>query len=95
MRAGTTLESEYRSDIYGERCVLLGAVHGMVEGLFTRYVRQGMRCAIIRSRREKGSKSYCSQWCGSQTTNHGSPFPDFLPPPIGNALWRSMCQAVE
>ena len=40
---GTTLESEYRSDIYGERCVLLGAVHGMVEGLFTRYVRQGMR----------------------------------------------------
>jgi len=39
---GTTLESEYRSDIYGERCVLLGAVHGMVEGLFTRYVRQGM-----------------------------------------------------
>ncbi len=43
LRAGTTLESEYRSDIYGERCVLLGAVHGMVEGLFTRYVRQGMR----------------------------------------------------
>ena len=41
--AGTTLESEYRSDIYGERCVLLGAVHGMVEGLFTRFVRQGMR----------------------------------------------------
>lgn len=41
--AGTTLESEYRSDIYGERCVLLGAVHGMVEGLFTRYVRHGMR----------------------------------------------------
>ncbi|KAK9903445.1 hypothetical protein WJX75_005886 [Coccomyxa subellipsoidea] len=38
---GTTLESEYRSDIYGERCVLLGAVHGIVEGLFRRYVRQG------------------------------------------------------
>ena len=25
---GTTLESEYKSDIYGERCILLGAVHG-------------------------------------------------------------------
>lgn len=41
--AGTTLESEYRSDIYGERCILLGAVHGMAEGLFRRFVRQGMR----------------------------------------------------
>ena len=40
---GTTLESEYKSDIYGERCILLGAVHGMVEGLFRRYTRQGMR----------------------------------------------------
>eukprot|EP00877_Chromochloris_zofingiensis_P006416 jgi/Chrzof1/2027/UNPLg00682.t1 len=38
----TTLESEYKSDIYGERCVLLGAVHGMVEALFRRYTRQGM-----------------------------------------------------
>ncbi|CAK0786694.1 hypothetical protein CVIRNUC_009908 [Coccomyxa viridis] len=38
---GTTLESEYKSDIYGERCVLLGAVHGIVEGLWRRYVRQG------------------------------------------------------
>ncbi len=28
----TTLESEYKSDIYGERCILLGAVHGMVGG---------------------------------------------------------------
>lgn len=35
---GTTLESEYKSDIYGERCILLGAVHGMVESLFRRYV---------------------------------------------------------
>merc|ERR1712100_478122 len=25
----TTLESEYKSDIYGERCVILGAVHGI------------------------------------------------------------------
>jgi ketol-acid reductoisomerase len=32
-----------RSDIYGERAVLLGAVHGIVESLFRRYVQQGMR----------------------------------------------------
>eukprot|EP00803_Ostreobium_quekettii_P005665 evm.model.scf_609.7 EVM.evm.TU.scf_609.7 scf_609:49831-57683(+) len=38
----TTLESEYKSDIYGERCILLGAVHGMVESLFRRYTSQGM-----------------------------------------------------
>jgi len=38
----TTLESEYKSDIYGERCILLGAVHGMSEALFRRYTRQGM-----------------------------------------------------
>jgi Acetohydroxy acid isomeroreductase, catalytic domain len=43
----TTLESEYKSDIYGERCILLGGVHGMVEGLFRRYVRQGMRCTLL------------------------------------------------
>lgn len=33
-----------RSDIYGERCVILGGVHGVVESLFRRYTRQGMRC---------------------------------------------------
>jgi len=38
----TTLRSEYKSDIYGERGILLGAVHGIVESLFRRYVRQGM-----------------------------------------------------
>jgi ketol-acid reductoisomerase len=38
----TTLESEYKSDIYGERCVILGAVHGIVESLFRRYEAQGM-----------------------------------------------------
>ena len=32
----TTLDSEYRSDIVGERAILLGAVHGIVETLFTR-----------------------------------------------------------
>ena len=35
-----------RSDIYGERAVLLGAVHGLVESLFRRYVQQGMRCTL-------------------------------------------------
>src|SRR6185369_8731636 len=34
----TTLESEYKSDIFGERGILLGAVHGVVEGLYRRYV---------------------------------------------------------
>lgn len=39
----TTLEMEYRSDIYGERGILLGGVHGIVESLFRRYTReQGM-----------------------------------------------------
>ncbi|WP_328869398.1 ketol-acid reductoisomerase [Streptomyces sp. NBC_00287] len=33
----TTLDSEYLSDIVGERAILLGAVHGMVESLFTRF----------------------------------------------------------
>jgi ketol-acid reductoisomerase len=38
----TTLESEFKSDIFGERGILLGAVHGLVEGLYRRYVNQGM-----------------------------------------------------
>lgn len=38
----TTLEDEYKSDIFGERCILLGGVHGMIEALFRRYVQQGM-----------------------------------------------------
>lgn len=38
----TTLRSEYKSDIYGERGILLGAVHGIVETLYRRYQRQGM-----------------------------------------------------
>lgn len=33
----TTLENEYRSDIFGERGILLGAVWGMVESLYRRY----------------------------------------------------------
>ena len=37
----TTLEQEYKSDIFGERAVLLGAVHGIVEYLFRRYQSEG------------------------------------------------------
>ncbi len=37
----TTLESEYKSDIFGERGILLGAVHGIVEVLYRWFVRQG------------------------------------------------------
>ena len=38
----TTLEDEYRSDIFGERGILLGAVHGVVEALFRRFTANGM-----------------------------------------------------
>lgn len=37
----TTLDSEYRSDIFGERGVLLGAVHGLVEALYRRFRQDG------------------------------------------------------
>lgn len=36
----TTLDHEYRSDIFGERGILLGAVHGVVEMLYRRYVME-------------------------------------------------------
>ncbi|MFA5852420.1 MAG: ketol-acid reductoisomerase, partial [Spirochaetales bacterium] len=38
----TTLEQEYKSDIFGERAVLLGGVHGIVEFLFRHYQGAGM-----------------------------------------------------
>jgi len=38
----TTLESEYKSDIFGERGILLGAVHGIVESLYERFKNEGM-----------------------------------------------------
>jgi ketol-acid reductoisomerase len=38
----TTLESEYKSDIFGERGILLGAVHGIVESLYRWFVAHGM-----------------------------------------------------
>ncbi|MER7002846.1 hypothetical protein ABT297_07340 [Dactylosporangium sp. NPDC000555] len=34
---GTTLGHEYRSDLVGERAILLGAVHGLVESLYQRF----------------------------------------------------------
>ncbi|MGN6694449.1 MAG: ketol-acid reductoisomerase [Aquihabitans sp.] len=37
----TTMESEYRSDIFGERGILLGAVHGLVESLYRHYISEG------------------------------------------------------
>lgn len=39
----TSLEMEYRSDIFGERGILLGAVHGIVEALYRRFEAQGMK----------------------------------------------------
>ncbi len=38
----TTMEMEYRSDIYGERGILLGAVHGICEALYRFYRADGM-----------------------------------------------------
>ncbi|HMN27928.1 MAG TPA: undecaprenyl diphosphate synthase family protein, partial [Caldilineaceae bacterium] len=38
----TTLESEYKSDIFGERGILLGAVHGIVESLYPWFIAHGM-----------------------------------------------------
>ena len=37
----TTLESEYKSDIFGERGILLGAVYGIVESIYRRLVASG------------------------------------------------------
>jgi len=37
----TTLESEYLSDIFGERGILLGAVHGIVEALYRWFINNG------------------------------------------------------
>jgi ketol-acid reductoisomerase len=37
----STLESEYKSDIFGERAILLGAVHGVVESLYLWFKQHG------------------------------------------------------
>ncbi len=39
----TTMGDEYRSDIFGERGILLGAVHGIVESLYRRYTAAGQK----------------------------------------------------
>ncbi len=36
----TTMGSEFRSDIFGERGILLGAVHGIVEAIFRRFIME-------------------------------------------------------
>jgi ketol-acid reductoisomerase len=38
----TTLRSEYLSDLTGERAILLGGVHGIVESLYRRFRNRGM-----------------------------------------------------
>jgi len=38
----TSMSMEYRSDIFGERCILLGGLHGIAESLWRRYTSQGM-----------------------------------------------------
>ena len=38
----TTLEYDFKSDIYGERGILLGAVHGISESLYRRYIEEGL-----------------------------------------------------
>ncbi|KAH7859600.1 hypothetical protein Vadar_003094 [Vaccinium darrowii] len=38
----TTLEQEYKSDLFGERGILSAALHGIVEALFRRYTENGM-----------------------------------------------------
>lgn len=38
----TTLENEWRSDIFGERAILLGGVHGIVEALYAWKRQEGM-----------------------------------------------------
>ncbi len=39
----TTLKSEVVSDLFGERSILLGAVHGIVEALYHRYLEEGAK----------------------------------------------------
>jgi ketol-acid reductoisomerase len=39
----TTLKNEFKSDVFGERSILLGAVHGLVEALYRRFIQdEGM-----------------------------------------------------
>jgi len=41
----TTLDDERKSDIFGERAILLGAVHGICESLYTYYTARGVSSA--------------------------------------------------
>jgi len=61
----TTLTDEYKSDIYGERGILLGAVHAIVESLMRRYTREGMTA-------EEAFKQSCESITGpiTKTISH-------------------------
>ncbi len=37
----TTMTWEYKSDIFGERCILLGGIHGIAECLYRYFIAQG------------------------------------------------------
>jgi len=50
----TTLESEYKSDIFGERGVLLGGMHGIIEFLFRQYRGLGASDAEAFKRASEG-----------------------------------------
>ncbi len=63
----TTLRSEYKSDIYGERGILLGAVWGIVESLYRRYIIAG-RIARGRVRPLRASRSPVRSRVRSPTT---------------------------
>ncbi|KAJ0081822.1 hypothetical protein Patl1_10531 [Pistacia atlantica] len=55
----TTLEQEYKSDIFGQQGILLGAVHGVMECLFRRYTEHGMSMlAVYNSLSEDGKREF-------------------------------------
>ncbi|KAG6751151.1 hypothetical protein POTOM_045670 [Populus tomentosa] len=56
----TTLGQEYKSDVFGERGILLGVVHGIVESLFRWYTENGMKgkLAIISSLSEESKLEF-------------------------------------
>ncbi|WP_020577592.1 hypothetical protein [Actinopolymorpha alba] len=53
----TTLDNEYRSDLVGERAILLGAVHGIVESLY-------QRCRIAGDSPERAFERSCETVTG-------------------------------
>ena len=67
----TTLINEFKSDVFGERAILLGAVHGVVEALYRRFSQdEGM------SEEEAFSASVESVTGPSSPHNRDRQFPD-------------------